>query len=103
MQSSTPRGAWLELRVHQGPLAAERVLDRSEMRRLGREEIGSTSLAVGIPHGQLLLVTATATALEAPFGGLVRQLWEEARDAGAEALSPRVFMLDQGELMGVLS
>ena len=103
MQSPTPSGAWLELRVHQGPAAAERILDRLEMARLGRDELGATTLAVGIPHGNLLLATTTSMALDTPFNRLVRLLWEEARDAGGTALSPRVFLADDGRLMGMLS
>jgi len=103
VQHATPSGAWLALEVHEGPLAAERILDSGALRQLGADRVGSQSLALATPYRGLLLATSAAMALETELTNVVRALYEEARETGAMALTPRVFLAEQGTLVGMLS
>jgi len=103
LQHATPSGAWLALEVHEGPLAAERILDREALVQLGQDRVGSQTLAIAIPHRGLLLATSAPMAMEADLPRMVRALYAQARQAGSIALSPRVFLAEHGELVGLLS
>ena len=103
VQSATPTGAWLELHVHQGPMAAERILDHSELARLSTDRIGDDSAALAIPRRGLLLATSTTSALDGAFPRVVRGLFEEAVEAVDSALSPHVYVAERGRLVGLLS
>ncbi len=103
VQHATPSGSWLALEVLEGPMAAERILDSAALRQLAEDRVGSQTLAIGIPHRGLLLVTSATMAMEAELALVVRGLYEEAREAGAVALSPRVFLAEQGALVGLIS
>jgi hypothetical protein len=103
VQHATPSGSWLALELLEGPMAAERVLDPAALRQLADDRIGSRELAIGIPHRGLLLVTSASMALDGDLARVVRGLYDEAREAGAMALSPRVLLAEQGVLVGVIS
>lgn len=103
VQHVTPSGSWLALEVLDGPMAAERILDRAALQRLADDRVGSQELAIGIPSRGLLLVTSATMALETDFTLVVRGLYDEAQEAGGMALSPRVFLAEQGALVGLLS
>jgi uncharacterized protein YtpQ (UPF0354 family) len=102
VQSATPSGGWLELQVHEGSMAAERILDRGALEELARDRIDG-HLALGIPHSGILLATAASGALEGAFSRVVRGLYDEVVAAGGPALSPRVFLAQQGRLAGLLA
>jgi hypothetical protein len=103
VQRAAPRGSWLALELLEGPLAAERVLDRALLQTLGEDRVGSSELAIGLPRPGLLLVSSAAMAMESPMAAVVRGLYDEAREAGAVALSPRVFLAQDGQLVGMLA
>ncbi len=103
VQRASPSGAWLALELLEGPLAAERVLDRALLRTLARDRVGHESLAIGIPRPGLLMVTSSVMALETPMATVVRSLYDEAREAGGVALSPRVLLAEDGQLVGMLA
>jgi hypothetical protein len=102
IQAPTPAGGWLELQVHEGMLASERILDTAELHTLGTERIRG-GLALGIPHRGILMATALPTALEGAFPVVVRRMYDDAQAGGATALSPRVFVAEGGTLVGVLA
>lgn len=103
VQHATPSGSWLALELLEGPMAAERILDPHALQQLAADRVGSEGLAIGIPHRGLLVVTPTTMALDGHLANVVRGLYEEAREAGAMALSPRVFLAEAGQLVGLLS
>ncbi|MFH1467575.1 MAG: hypothetical protein ABIO70_24530 [Pseudomonadota bacterium] len=98
LQSPTPRGGWLEIQVLRGPLAASRILDTRALAALGRQIIGADSLAVALPRADLLLATPAAWALDGDFGAVALGLTV----GSPEPLSPRIFLVEGGVLVGTL-
>jgi hypothetical protein len=100
VETATPRGSWLELYTAEGPLAAEFILDREAMKRAQDMVARGKPLALGIPHSGMLLTAAPHAAASGAFQALVRSMFEQPAVQGAEPLTPLVFMLDQGSVIG---
>ena len=100
VQSMTPVGDWLATYVCEGSLAAERILDVQTMVEAQQLVASGKPLAVGIPHQDMLLCTALGGAASGAFPKLVRSLWERPTVQGAEQLTPLVFLVDRGHIVG---
>ena len=100
VESATPSGAWLELYVAEGELAAERILDRAAMRHTQELVAQGKPLAVAIPHQGFLLAASPHVVASGSFTLLVRSLFDEPSVQGAQPLTPLVFLMDQGRIVG---
>ena len=100
VESAIPGGAWLELFVVEGPMAAERILDHEAMLHAQDLVAGGKLLAVGIPHRGLLLTASPHAAASGAFAALVRSLHDDPSSQGAVRLCPLVFLVDRGRVVG---
>ncbi|MBK9036825.1 MAG: hypothetical protein IPL61_37175 [Myxococcales bacterium] len=88
--------------VHDSYFAAEKILDQAFLRRL-HAELACELLAVAVPAKSRLLVTRGVASVEAigAFMTVVRGIYDE--DEGGRQLSPTVFLVSDGAIVGVAS
>jgi len=81
-------------------LAAERILDESFLRAAGEMLDGAVHLAVGVPHRGVIVAADLAQSDDLIFLKYAVQQWYA--EGGDEALSPWLFLVMHGMLMGVV-
>lgn len=88
--------------VHGSYFAAEKILDVAFMRRL-HDELGCELLAAAVPEKSRLLVTkgVAAPAALAGFLAVAKGIFDA--DEGGRQVSPTVFAIQDGAIVGVLS
>lgn len=88
--------------VHGSYFAAEKILDAGFLRRL-HDELGCELLAAAVPEKSRLLVTngIAAPAALAGFMAMAKGIYDDAE--GGRELSPTVFAIQDGAIVGVLT
>lgn len=88
--------------VHGSYFAAEKILDAAFLRRL-HDELGCELLAAAVPEKSRLLVTpgVAAPAALAGFMAVAKGIYDA--DEGGRQLSPTVFAIQDGAIVGVLT